>query len=136
YDVEVYRCSFDSSSIDMIIIREMNYCIFDSSSPHEYDPSKDTDYIVDFLNVLSTNENTDDVDKIKELSEEYTEELNSGITHLSKLEEFEGSIKNSKIEFTSQEVGTVFKYYKINLSKIYCNFSEYIVKLDNYKIIL
>src|SRR5699024_11411935 len=62
YDVEVYRCSFDSSSIDMIIIREMNYCIFDSSSPHEYDPSKDTDYIVDFLNVLSTNENTDDVD--------------------------------------------------------------------------
>src|SRR5699024_7677972 len=70
YDVEVYRCSFDSSSIDMIIIREMNYCIFDSSSPHEYDPSKDTDYIVDFLNVLSTNENTDDVDKIKELSEE------------------------------------------------------------------
>src|SRR5699024_10204607 len=104
--------------------------------PHEYDPSKDTDYSVDFLNVLSTNENTDDVDKIKELSEEYTEELNSGITHLSKLEEFEGSIKNSKIEFTRQEVETVLKDYKINLTKIYCNFYEYIVKLDNYKIIL
>src|SRR5690625_2368566 len=115
YDVEVYRCSFHSSSIDMIIIREMNYCIFDSSSPHEYDPSKDTDYIVDFLNVLNTNENTENVDKIKELSEEYTEKLNLGITHLSKLEEFEGSIKNSKIEFTRQEVETVLKDYKINL---------------------
>src|SRR5699024_7732623 len=115
------------------IIREMNYCIFDSSSPHEYDPSKDTDYIVDFLNVL--NENSDNVDEIKELSEEYTEKLNSGITHLSKLEEFEGSIKNSKIEFTRQEVETVLKDYKIKLQKIHCNFSEYIVKLDNYKII-
>src|SRR5699024_3536970 len=113
YDGEVYRCSFDSSSIDMIISRGMNYCIFDSSSPHEYDPSKDTGYIVDYLNVLT--ETSDNDDESKELSEEYTEKINSGITHLSKLEEFEGSIKNSKIEFTRQEVETVLKDYKIKL---------------------
>src|SRR5699024_10859284 len=73
----------------------------------------DKGYTVDCLNML--NENSYNVDEIKELSEEYTEKLNSGITHLSKLEEFEGSIKNSKIEFTRQEVETVLKDYKIKL---------------------
>src|SRR5699024_11895581 len=53
YDVEVYRCSFDSSSIDMIIIREINYCIFVSTYTHEYESSNDTDYIVDSLHVLN-----------------------------------------------------------------------------------
>ncbi len=72
YDIEVYRCSFDSSSIDMVIIREMNYCLFDSSSPHEYDPSKNSDYIINLQEVASTRENADKNEStIKELTENW-----------------------------------------------------------------
>ncbi len=46
-NVEKYHCSFDASSVDMIIIRELKVCIFDSTAPHELFPNKDSDYIID-----------------------------------------------------------------------------------------
>lgn len=47
YQCEKYRCSFDPDSVDMIIIRELNCCIFDSSPPHEFFPSRKNDRIID-----------------------------------------------------------------------------------------
>ncbi|MFD2117477.1 hypothetical protein ACFSTH_18175 [Paenibacillus yanchengensis] len=38
YDSEVYRCGLDSASIDMVIVRELNFAIFDSTPPHAYVP--------------------------------------------------------------------------------------------------
>src|SRR5699024_12170702 len=36
YDIETYRCSFDPSSVDMIIVRDLEFCVFDSTLPHEF----------------------------------------------------------------------------------------------------
>ena len=47
YDVEIYYCSFDPKSLDMILIPELSLCFFDSTSPHEYFPSKASDEIID-----------------------------------------------------------------------------------------
>ncbi len=46
-DVDVYHCAFDPASLDMIIIRELDVCVFDSTAPHEYFPSRDSDEIID-----------------------------------------------------------------------------------------
>src|SRR5699024_7361779 len=41
YDIEMYRCSFDPSSVDMIIVRDLDFCVFDSTPPHEFFPDSD-----------------------------------------------------------------------------------------------
>lgn len=47
FRVERYHCAFDPNSLDMVIIKELNLCIFDATSPHEYFPSQDTDEVLD-----------------------------------------------------------------------------------------
>lgn len=36
FDVEMYHCGFDPESIDMVLVRELKFCVFDSTNPHEY----------------------------------------------------------------------------------------------------
>ena len=45
--VEVYHCGFDPESLDMVVVRELNFAIFDSTPPHEYYPSREDDEIFD-----------------------------------------------------------------------------------------
>lgn len=47
FEAEVYHCAFDPQSLDMLVLRELDFCIFDSTSPHEYFPSLPTDEIID-----------------------------------------------------------------------------------------
>ncbi len=48
YDCEVYHCGFDPASLDMVVCRELDFCVFDSTSPHEKFPVEDSDEILDF----------------------------------------------------------------------------------------
>ena len=47
FDVEVYHCGFDSSSLDMVIVRELGFAVFDSTAPHEYFPELPEDEVID-----------------------------------------------------------------------------------------
>ncbi|WP_340023503.1 PRK06851 family protein [Paenibacillus sp. FSL K6-1096] len=47
FDTEIYHCGFDPHSLDMVIVRELNFAVFDSTSPHEYDPDREGDVIID-----------------------------------------------------------------------------------------
>jgi len=47
YDADVYYCSLDPKSLDMVVIPELNFCIFDATAPHEYEPSFAADEVVD-----------------------------------------------------------------------------------------
>lgn len=40
YDAQLVWCGLDSSSIDMVIIPELKFCIFDSTEPHVYFPDE------------------------------------------------------------------------------------------------
>lgn len=85
YDVEVYHCSFDPKSIDMIIIRELNYCLFDSTAPHEFFPTRDTDEIID-LYELTVTPFTDEkyATEIEPLMTEYKQKMNAGLQMLAR----------------------------------------------------
>ncbi|MBE7039839.1 MAG: hypothetical protein E7398_03855 [Ruminococcaceae bacterium] len=65
YDTECYHCAFDPKSLDMVIIRELSICIFDSTAPHEHFPKEKRDEIIDFYDIGSKR----DIDKV------YKEEL-------------------------------------------------------------
>lgn len=40
YDVQLVWCGLDASSIDMVILPELSFCIFDSTEPHVYFPDE------------------------------------------------------------------------------------------------
>lgn len=44
---EVYHCAFDPNSWDMVVLRELGLCLFDSTAPHEYFPERSSDEIID-----------------------------------------------------------------------------------------
>lgn len=51
FTAEVYHCAFDPSSLDMVILRELDLCLFDSTKPHEYFPEREQDEILDFYEI-------------------------------------------------------------------------------------
>lgn len=51
FDTEVYHCAFDPNSLDMVVVRELGFCLFDSTAPHEYFPDRESDEILDFYQV-------------------------------------------------------------------------------------
>ncbi len=59
FDVEEYYCSFDKESLDMVVSRELSFAVFDSTSPHEKLPERESDEILDFY-VNSGLEGTDE----------------------------------------------------------------------------
>lgn len=85
FDIEVYHCGFDANSLDMIILRELSICIFDSTSPHEYFPSRDNDEIVDMYKELIT-PGTDEkyVDTINVIKLRYKSNISIGTSYLKK----------------------------------------------------
>ena len=48
YDTEIYYCSFDKDSLDMVIVPKLDFCVFDSTAPHEMFPQTERDKILDF----------------------------------------------------------------------------------------
>lgn len=67
FDTEIYHCSLDPDSLDLVAIRELNICLFDSTAPHEYFPTLPEDEIIDIYQKCVT-PGTD---------EKYREELDS-----------------------------------------------------------
>ena len=59
FDVEFYRCSLDPNSCDMVLIRELGFCVFDSTAPHEYFPERPGDEEIDLYRA-AVREGTDE----------------------------------------------------------------------------
>lgn len=54
WDTEEYRCAFDPNSADMVVIRGLRLCLFDSTSPHEHFPERPGDEILDLYEAAVT----------------------------------------------------------------------------------
>lgn len=87
-DIEIYHCGFDPHSLDMLIIREMGLAIFDSTSPHEYFPSREGDEIIDTYEEI-VNQGTDEIfaEQINEISKQYKAKMKEAISYLAQAKE-------------------------------------------------
>lgn len=85
-DIELYHCSFDPNSIDMLIIRDLDWCLFDSTAPHELFPTRASDEILDLYETTVT-PGTDEkyAPEITLLMEKYKHEMAQGLSVLKKL---------------------------------------------------
>lgn len=84
FDIEVYHCGFDPNSLDMVIVRERDVAIFDSTAPHEYFPERDTDKIIDMYE-RCINPGTDEkyADEIERTTKAYKGKMKEAISYLA-----------------------------------------------------
>nr|WP_010094177.1 hypothetical protein [Ornithinibacillus scapharcae] len=83
YDVELYHCSFDPNSIDMVLVRDLDFCIFDSTDPHEFFPNGEGEEVIDMYD-LAVNPGTDEkyAEEINELNSRYKSFMKKGVADL------------------------------------------------------
>ncbi|SDC36024.1 hypothetical protein SAMN05421734_10730 [Pelagirhabdus alkalitolerans] len=84
FSTQVYHCGFDPSSFDMVIIPELSIAIFDSTAPHEHEPEKHNDQIID-LYQMTIEEGTDERhrESIQSLTLQYKHHIQEGIYFLN-----------------------------------------------------
>ncbi|WP_459502115.1 PRK06851 family protein [Bacillus sp. C1] len=84
FEVEVYHCGFDPNSLDMIIVRELGFAIFDSTAPHEYFPEREGDEIIDMYNFI-VKKGTDEkyAKEIRDVSIRYKAKMNEAMSFLA-----------------------------------------------------
>ncbi|KKB36460.1 hypothetical protein [Bacillus thermotolerans] len=84
YDTEVYHCGFDPGSLDMVIVRELGFAIFDSTAPHEYFPEKPTDQVLDlYREIVAAGTDEKNEASIKEIAGRYRSWMNQATAHLN-----------------------------------------------------
>ena len=83
-DTEVYHCGFDPDSLDMLIMPELDLCIFDSTAPHEYFPSRETDKVLDMYQELIVPHTDEDFEiELKDIESRYKSMISEGTSHLA-----------------------------------------------------
>jgi hypothetical protein len=88
FDIEIYHCGFDPHSLDMLVIRELGFAIFDSTSPHEYFPERAGDEIIDTYEII-VKPGTDEMnaEQIQEISLQYKAKMKEAISYLAQAKE-------------------------------------------------
>lgn len=101
YYTEVYHCSLDPNSVDMVIVPEIDVCIFDSTSPHEYFPTEPTDEIIDtYVEFVKVGLDEMFAQELNEINYRYKKEIKLGTKALkdaNKLKEQLNKIYDDKL---------------------------------------
>ncbi|HAX72462.1 MAG TPA: hypothetical protein DCY20_02930 [Firmicutes bacterium] len=85
YDTEIYHCSFDPESLDMVLIPELSICFFDSTAPHEYFPTHASDEVIDMYAEL-IKPGTDELyaEELADVARRYKAKVATGTAYLAK----------------------------------------------------
>jgi len=51
-DHDLYHCSFDSHSLDMLVVPQAELCLMDATEPHVCEPSREDDRVLDLYELL------------------------------------------------------------------------------------
>jgi hypothetical protein len=89
FDADVYQCGLDPNSLDMVVLPEKSVAIFDSTAPHEYFPSRESDEVIDMY-ALAISPGTDEAyaAQIAEIQGRYKQAIKAAIAHLQEAVEF------------------------------------------------
>ncbi|NLA87997.1 MAG: hypothetical protein GX847_12105 [Clostridiales bacterium] len=83
-DMEIYSCAFDSNSLDMIIWPELDKCLFDSTAPHLYAPSRPEDDVIDMYAACVTPGTDEKYEKeLADIAGRYKQAIQNGTKRLS-----------------------------------------------------
>lgn len=93
-DTEVYHCGFDPNSIDMLIIREADIAIFDSTAPHEHFPERDGDELIDmYSRCFAPGTDEANAEAIATYSAQYKELMKQSTKQLARAKELRDQLE-------------------------------------------
>ena len=99
FDVEIYHCGFDPNSLDMIIVRDLEFAIFDSTAPHEYFPERATDEIVDmYTRCIKAGTDEEHADAITLIKERYTAQMKQSNQYLAEMKSLQDELEKIYIQ--------------------------------------
>ncbi len=99
FDIEMYHCGFDPESIDMVVIRELGVCVFDSTDPHEYFPERHGDEIVDLYEQTITPGTDEKYESdITHYTKSYKQRMKDGITYLQEAKSLHDNLEKTYID--------------------------------------
>ena len=94
YEVEIYHCGLDPHSLDMVIVRELNFAIFDSTAPHEYFPTKKGDEIIDVYDrCIAPGTDEDYAGDIVHIVKRYQEIMKNGTAALAQAKKLQDELE-------------------------------------------
>ncbi|OAB39814.1 PRK06851 family protein [Paenibacillus glacialis] len=94
FDVEIYHCGFDPNSLDMIIVRDLEFAIFDSTAPHEYFPEFATDEIVDmYTRCIKPGTDEEHAEAFTHIKERYTVQMKQSTQYLAEVKSLQDELK-------------------------------------------
>lgn len=98
-DAEVYHCSFDPDSLDMVILRELGVCVFDSTAPHELFPTLASDEIID-LYKSAVRPGTDEVyaDELTAFAAKYGGLMQRAMTAMGEIKQLHDALEKYYID--------------------------------------
>ncbi|GED61499.1 PRK06851 family protein [Brevibacillus formosus] len=104
FDVEVYHCGLDPHSLDMVIIPEKGLAIFDSTAPHEYFPSKDTDEVIDMYE-RAIEQGTDEVyeEELMDIQVRYKQKVKEATANLLAAKELRDQLNKAYQDAVDQQ---------------------------------
>lgn len=110
YDIELYHCSFDPHSIDMVLVPELDFCIFDSTDPHEMEPKSEKEKVIDLYEETVT-PGTDEnyAHEIQTVHSNYKSYMKKGIRQLKEAGEILEK-QEQQYTFSENEVGKIVKF--------------------------
>jgi len=87
-DVEVYHCALDVGSLDLVAVRQLGFCILDSTAPHEYFPSREGDEIIDmYARCITPGTDEEHAGELNKLDGEYKRLVQEATSHLKEAHE-------------------------------------------------
>jgi hypothetical protein len=88
-DTEIYSCAFDSNSLDMIIWPELGMCLFDSTAPHLYEPSRPDDEVIDMYAACVRTGTDETYEKeLEDIVMRYRRAVQNGTAYLSEAKRY------------------------------------------------
>ena len=81
--MDVYHCSFDPDSIDMLVIPALSLAVIDGTPPHEIVPERPGDKIIDMLDCLDLEEVNKKADKLADMETEFQHLTGEAVKNLA-----------------------------------------------------
>ncbi|WP_062108263.1 hypothetical protein [Bacillus niameyensis] len=120
YDLEIYHCGFDPGSLDMVLVRELGWAVFDSTAPHEYFPSLPNDEVIDMYE-LTVAPGTDETyaEEIAVIEAKYREQMRLGKLHLAEVKKYQDELETVYAKITDRtHIETIYNELEQLLGQI------------------
>lgn len=98
YDVDLFHCAFDPESLDMVIIHCLRTAVIDGSYPHEFEPKRACDYVIDLMQFADMKVLEAHKDEVTEMEARFTAALSEGLEKICQAKELHDHLETFYVE--------------------------------------